>query len=278
MNGETNDVFTIPPTVETSATLASSVGNYPITVVGGVASNYLISRFSGTLTVLPDIPEVTVQPADQLVQDGTNTNFTIASVTSADASTYDVVISNSFSSVTSETAILGLIGPPVLLSEPNDQAVAVGGTLVLEVQHGGTAPLSIYWYKDGQLIGGATGNALTRSNVVRADSEIYRAEVSNIVGIAISQNALVRVLVPQRLLMPIRLPDGRFRLQLTGSDGVAPMPDELSKLVIQASPDFAAWQTISTNGAGLTMTNGTARFDDTGATGQPSRFYRVFER
>ena len=39
------------PAVTTTATLTSLVGSYPITVGGGVSSNYTITYANGTMTV-----------------------------------------------------------------------------------------------------------------------------------------------------------------------------------------------------------------------------------
>ncbi len=53
INGDTVSVFTNMPAVTTTATAASHVGAYPITVSGGVAPGYQINDVNSTLTVLP---------------------------------------------------------------------------------------------------------------------------------------------------------------------------------------------------------------------------------
>ena len=50
-NGETEAVLTTKPTVTTTATSESEQGEYPITVSGGEAKNYMLSYEDGTLTV-----------------------------------------------------------------------------------------------------------------------------------------------------------------------------------------------------------------------------------
>ena len=52
MNGETASVLTRQPSVTTTATNNSPVGNYPITVTGAAAKNYNITYVSGTLTIV----------------------------------------------------------------------------------------------------------------------------------------------------------------------------------------------------------------------------------
>lgn len=50
-NGETNDVLTRMPTVETTATISSNVGTYPIIPSGAEAQNYTFNYERGTLTI-----------------------------------------------------------------------------------------------------------------------------------------------------------------------------------------------------------------------------------
>lgn len=50
-NGESETVLNQKPTVSTKATKSSPAGTYPITISGGVASNYTLSYKEGTLTV-----------------------------------------------------------------------------------------------------------------------------------------------------------------------------------------------------------------------------------
>ncbi|OOQ57316.1 MBG domain-containing protein [Mucilaginibacter pedocola] len=58
-NGETAAVLTTQPVVTTTATTASAVGTYPVTVAGAASPNYTISYVAGTLKI---------NPADLLVE------------------------------------------------------------------------------------------------------------------------------------------------------------------------------------------------------------------
>ena len=66
VNGETESVLDVLPTAATTATTASPIGNYPITVSGGSDNNYLITPVNGVLTInlktTPDI--IWATPAD----------------------------------------------------------------------------------------------------------------------------------------------------------------------------------------------------------------------
>ncbi|NCW28648.1 MAG: hypothetical protein EBV83_10245, partial [Verrucomicrobia bacterium] len=53
MNGETNTSLSQAPTVSTTATLSSPVGEYEIAVTGGSADNYIFQYLPGKLTITP---------------------------------------------------------------------------------------------------------------------------------------------------------------------------------------------------------------------------------
>lgn len=54
VNNDTEASLTTPPSVTTTATSASPVGSYPITVSGAVSSNYEVTYVNGTLTVVDE--------------------------------------------------------------------------------------------------------------------------------------------------------------------------------------------------------------------------------
>ncbi|SMC67494.1 Ig-like domain-containing protein [Pedobacter africanus] len=56
VNSETNAVLTTVPTVSTTATIGSPVGDYPITVSGAAAANYSFNYVAGTLKVKGGAP------------------------------------------------------------------------------------------------------------------------------------------------------------------------------------------------------------------------------
>jgi gliding motility-associated-like protein len=57
------------PTIATTATASSGVGTYPITVQGAADSNYSISYFNGTLTVIPAILTITADNKERLYKE-----------------------------------------------------------------------------------------------------------------------------------------------------------------------------------------------------------------
>ncbi len=57
VNGETTNVLTSPAVLNTTATISSAAGTYPITASGAAAPNYAVNYSTGTLTVL-DSPQL----------------------------------------------------------------------------------------------------------------------------------------------------------------------------------------------------------------------------
>ncbi|HAV61363.1 MAG TPA: hypothetical protein DCY13_03255 [Verrucomicrobiales bacterium] len=64
-NGENEAVLTTPPTLTTTATAASPVGNYPITASSATAANYTINHVAGTLSVTPAALTIAAQDAEK---------------------------------------------------------------------------------------------------------------------------------------------------------------------------------------------------------------------
>ena len=64
-NGETEEVLTRKPTLRTTASTGSAVGDYEITVSGASAKNYDITYVKGTLTVTEaDLVTVTAKSSN----------------------------------------------------------------------------------------------------------------------------------------------------------------------------------------------------------------------
>ena len=62
VNGDNASDLDTPPSATTTATMASDVGSYPITVSGGSDNNYTLNRVNGTLTILPVDQVITITP------------------------------------------------------------------------------------------------------------------------------------------------------------------------------------------------------------------------
>ncbi len=207
-----------------AAVSSANAGSYSALVSNSAGS---ATSASATLTVTSagTAPTITIQPVSQTVNAGANVAFTVVasgsaplgyqwtkggvnisgattsalaltSVTTADAGTYNVRVSNTAGSVTSANATLTVntvTGAPTITSQPLSQTVAVGSTVTFTVGATGTAPLSYQWMKGGTNVAGATASALTLSSVTTANAGSYNVRVSNTAGSITSANATLTV-------------------------------------------------------------------------------------
>ena len=72
--------------------------------------------------------------------------------------------------------------PPVIVAQPQSQAVAAGGAVTLTVEATGTAPLSYQWLFNGGALAGATRPLLVLSNVQPGQAGDYAAVIANAAG------------------------------------------------------------------------------------------------
>jgi uncharacterized delta-60 repeat protein len=84
---------------------------------------------------------------------------------------------------------------PVIIFQPADETVLVGGTATFTVLVGGDLPLKYQWRFNGNnLFGVAPGATLVLENVQSAKAGNYSVVVSNSVGLVFSSNAVLTVL------------------------------------------------------------------------------------
>jgi len=86
--------------------------------------------------------------------------------------------------------------PPVILTQPLNLTVPVGAQAVLAVGVSGTEPLRYQWWLGEAAIVGATNQVLEFPSASKTDEGIYRVAVSNWVGAATSDPAVLRVMWP----------------------------------------------------------------------------------
>jgi len=93
--------------------------------------------------------------------------------------------------------------PPVIVTQPINQAVGVGGTATFSVSANGTQPLTYQWIFNGTNILGATNTLLTLTNVQFTQAGNYSVVVANIYGSALSSNAVLTVgVLPSITMQP----------------------------------------------------------------------------
>lgn len=142
------------------------------------------------------------------ISGATTATLTISSLLSADAASYAVVVSNSYSMTTSTVATL-TVNDPWITVQPTNQAVSHGAATVLHVAAVGTPTLTYQWYKnsaplsDGGNISGSQSDQLTITSFSSADVGTYYVVVFNGLSSSItSSNAVVGLTDPSITAQP----------------------------------------------------------------------------
>ncbi|MBX2963586.1 MAG: gliding motility-associated C-terminal domain-containing protein [Cyclobacteriaceae bacterium] len=132
VNGENASVVNPAPVASTSATVLSSVGNYPINLSGGSANNYELNYISGTLSITKRVLTATAVNTGR-TYGAPNPSFSITYtgfVNSEDATVIDVLpVASTTATVTSPTGTY-----PITISGGTDNNYSfnfVSGTLTI---------------------------------------------------------------------------------------------------------------------------------------------------
>jgi hypothetical protein len=208
--GATSSSYTI-----TGAT-AGDAGSYDVVVTGicGTATSIV-----ATLTVNA-ITAITTQPVSQTVCAGTNVTFsvtaagasltyqwrkntvnipgatsssyTITGATAGDAGSYDVVVSGSCGTATSNAATLSINAATVISTQPASQTVCAGSNVSFSVTANGTS-ITYQWRKAGVNISGATSSTFAITGATAGDAGNYDVVVTGTCGVATSSTAILIV-------------------------------------------------------------------------------------
>jgi hypothetical protein len=177
--------------------------------------------------ISPTLPFILLQPTNQVVTAGGTVSFvasangtqplsyqwlfdstnlpgaTSATLTLTDvqlwqAGTYALLITNTAGSTLSSNATLSVLAPtpPVIILQPTNQAVPLGGNVSFVASADGTQPLTYQWLLDSTNLPGATSAILTLNNVQAWQAGTYALLVTNTAGSALSSNATLAVLAP----------------------------------------------------------------------------------
>jgi subtilisin-like proprotein convertase family protein len=128
---------------------------------------------------------------------GTNATLSLTNIAVSQAGTYEVVVSNSYNSVTSAPASLTVVMPALIVSGPTNQMATNGDTVTLVVEAQGTAPLTYQWFFNAtNLLNNATNSTLVLSNVAPAQAGLYGVLVQNAYGSASNAATLAVIVLP----------------------------------------------------------------------------------
>lgn len=205
IGGATSASYTINPVT------AGDVASYSVVVAslcGSTTSN------SATLSIIP-ATVITTQPVSQTVCSGNNVTFTvlatgdnlayqwrkagvniggalsssytITGVTAGDVSNYDVIVTGTCGTVTSNTVSLSL-GNIVISTQPVSQTICSGTNVTFSVVATGTG-ITYQWRKNGVNIGGATSASFTLTGAVPGDAGIYDVVINGTCLPAVTSNS-----------------------------------------------------------------------------------------
>jgi uncharacterized repeat protein (TIGR03803 family) len=118
----------------------------------------------------------------------------LTDVTTANAGTYSVTVSNSLGFADSSGAQLVVnSAPPAITRQPTNQTAAPGATVLFAVTATGNLPLAYQWRFDGASIPGASNSSLLLTNVQYANAGNYSVYITNTLGSITSAAAGLRV-------------------------------------------------------------------------------------
>jgi subtilisin-like proprotein convertase family protein len=106
----------------------------------------------------------------------TASRYDIASMTAADAGSYDCIISNECGSVTSASATLTLRPVPGITTQPTSRSACVNASTTFSIAVSSSS--QVQWRKDGVPIDGATSRNFTINPVIAASAGSYDCVVS----------------------------------------------------------------------------------------------------
>ena len=166
------------------------ISKHPVSVVGGL--NVKID-FSVTVSGTEPL-KYQWRKNGQNISGATQAIFSINSATLNDSGDYDVVVTNDFGTVYSQTAKFIAGNKPVITTQPKSSVSLVGSETVSVVATG-TAPLTYQWFKDTVAISGATSSSYN----ITSDGT-YKVIVSNQVGSVTSTDCVVGAVIAPRII------------------------------------------------------------------------------
>ncbi len=127
------------------------------------------------------------------ISGGVKGTLTINNIKAANAGTYTAVATNSVGSTVSAPAIVDVVVPPTIATQPKSQSVKAGTTVTLSVVASGSPTLAYQWTFDGANIPGATSATLTLSNVSTSAAGNYSVTITNMAGAVTSKTVTLNV-------------------------------------------------------------------------------------
>jgi hypothetical protein len=261
-NGEdtaiTNAFGTIPAFTNSITATVANIPVAPMLYLGPQSQ----TNNTGTTAVFPAYAAGSAPLAYRWLKDGTNlladggnltgassSVLTVSDARGADTGSYALIVSNSFSSVTSAPAIL-MVVDPLITSQPASRVNHAGTDAQFVVGAAGTQ-LQYQWSKDAAVLPFATGMSLVVPSVTVADAGSYSVIVSNVFGTVTSSPATLTVTDPlaiQTIIVSNDVSVLQWRA-IPGSNYVVQYKDDL------AWPAWSNLAIVTATGPTMAITN-----------------------
>jgi len=157
------------------------------------------AKFSVTATGAGSLSYQWQMNAVNIAGASASTYTTPANSAGDNGSTFDVVVSDTAGSTTSNAATLTVVDsvPPSLAEQPQNQSVTIGQAATFSVTAIGTSTLSYQWQMNSINIAGATASSYTTPATSAADDgATFDVVVTNTAGSATSTSATLTVTTP----------------------------------------------------------------------------------
>ena len=185
----------------------------------------------------------------------TNPSLTLANATTANAGSYEAIVVNSLGSAVSSPAIITVVVPPDITSQPAGADPAPGGIANFSVKASGT-PLAFQWFfdgaplSDGGNISGSAAGKLTVNVAASSNAGSYSVVVSN------SAAAVTSTVVQLTLVAEKTAPSVAISSPVANSRAIAPILSGTASDTVRVL-SVAYWVTNINNGV-ISTANGLA--------------------
>lgn len=192
----------------------------------------------------------------------TTAALTLTDVQTNDAGIYTLVITNDFGSITSSNAILTVLVPPFITTQPAGCTNVAGTSASFNIVADGTAPLSYQWQLNNTNLVDATNATLMLNNITLDQAGTYSVTITNLAGSVTSSNAILSVYATAAATLGgySFSSDKGFQFQVAGVPGF--------NYAVQESTNLIDWVSLMTNTSPFV-------FMDTNAASFPQQFYRT---
>ena len=127
----------------------------------------------------------------------TNKTLLLTNVIPDQSGVYSVQVGNAGGSVASMAAVLAVLIPPRITSQPTNQIAVAGNTALFRATASGTEPLAYqWWFNETNQLAGATNRIWAVINISQALAGSYQVQVTNSAGSVTSAVARLTVLNP----------------------------------------------------------------------------------